>query len=101
MQPIVIKFNVDENELIHTVTIRQYCINELSKREALKIAVRLIEEAECYNLKVYGKNIQDPNQFTYVNLRYHVSFTLLYKTKVEAKQYLLHVINILKNYNIS
>ena len=99
MYPIIIKFDADINELIRTITIRQYCNNELSKKEALKIAVKLIEEAHRYNIKEYGKFLKDQKQSIFMNLPYHVSFTLLYKTREEANDFMQYALEMLKNYN--
>ena len=39
MQPVLIRFRVDENELLRRVTLREYCLNDISKQTALKTAL--------------------------------------------------------------
>ena len=100
MHPIIIKFRLDENAFIRSFTFRQYCVNVASYREALKISAHLLEKANDYNLRTYNQMVKDEVWREYKEMPFHVSFTLLYSSKEDAKNFLLYALEMLENYNI-
>ena len=100
MLPAVIRFRIDdEKKLFRLITIREYCLNELSKIVALDIAVKLIEKAPEYKLEIINECIEDKAANYYSSMPYHVAITFKYESKVDYKNFLEYALEMLKNYN--
>lgn len=96
MQPILIKFRREDLDLIRCFTLRAYCFNERSKVEAIKLAVHLIEKAPEFNMKELERLVRDDYAKYFMNMPFHVSFSLLYKEREDLEKFLAYVDNFME-----